>query len=84
MVRSRNRKGAEVIPVLFRVDGGARNYTLYETYETFEKAAQVVHRLRTDPTIAWAYIPDEYAPTQVENSQPNVPGRPRTSEGDPQ
>lgn len=52
------------VPVMVR--GGkastASKYRIWGWYDTFEAAAAVVFDLRAnDPTIAWAYIPDEYA-----------------------
>jgi len=43
-------------------------YRVYGWYRTFEKAAEVVHALRRNPDISWAYIPDEYADKAVERA----------------
>ena len=51
------------IPVMVRGGGGQApsKYRVYGEYATFEEAAEVVHRLRRDAAIAWAFIPDGYA-----------------------
>ena len=54
-----------LIPVMVRGGIGVHapsKYRVYGEYETFDEAAEVVQRLRRDESIAWAYIPDEYAP----------------------
>jgi len=71
------------ISVMYRPTRGhaPSGYRRYGEYETFTEAADIVHALRRLPTIAWAYIPDEYASFALDTSDPQ--GSPPSSPPSP-